>query len=255
MNAIDTTDLTKRYETTLAVDELSLTIPDGTIYGFLGPNGAGKTTVMRMLTTLLPPTSGEASINGVSIHNRDAVRPHIGYLPESPPLYSELSAHEELSLAADLRDLPADQATERIDSLLNRFQWSDVADEPIADYSTGMCQMIALIQATIHEPPVLFLDEPTSGLDPRAMRTLRKMIADLAADGTTIFLSTHILSVVEELADTVGVLFEGDLVAEDTPQELKHRVATDTTEETTLEDAFLELTTEDSATLSEENDG
>jgi ABC-2 type transport system ATP-binding protein len=253
MSGIEASSLTKRYEGTLAVSNLDLKVPEGEIYGFLGPNGAGKTTTMRMLTALLPPTSGQAWINGTSIYDRDAITSQIGYLPESPPLYAELSAREQLDLAARLHDIPSRRATERIDSLLDRFKWSDVADEPIADYSTGMRQMVAFMQTILHEPAVVFLDEPTSGLDPRAARTLQELVTDLATGDTTVFLSTHILPVVDELADTVGVLHEGELVAEDSPAELKQRVGTG--EEATLEDAFLELTTEESAAVSEANDG
>ena len=171
--AINATSLTKRYGKTLAVDALDLSVPEGTIYGFLGPNGAGKTTTMEMLVSLVAPTSGKATVNGVSITDRDALRPLIGYLPATPPLYDHLSAREQLHLAAKLRDIPAGQAAERIEELLGKFEWSDAADEPTGEYSTGMRQATAFIQAILHEPPVLFLDEPTNGLDPRAARTIR----------------------------------------------------------------------------------
>ena len=242
MTAIDTTDLTKRYETTLAVDSLSLTIPEGTIYGFLGPNGAGKTTTMRMLTGLKRPTSGSASIAGVSVDDRSALRPHIGYLPEEPPLYDEATANEQLDYVAGLRDLPVDTARDRIDQLLDALDLITDANTRISDYSKGMRQKTAYIQAVLHEPDVIFLDEPTSGLDPRAARTLRSMITDLADTGTTVFLSTHILSVVEEVADTVGILYDGRLVAEDSPEALTDRA--ESGEKESLEDAFIELTTE-----------
>ena len=242
MTAIDTTDLTKRYETTLAVDSLSLTIPEGTIYGFLGPNGAGKTTTMRMLTGLKRPTSGSASIAGVSVDDRSALRPHIGYLPEEPPLYDEATANEQLDYVAGLRDLPVDTAGDRIDQLLDALDLTTDANTRISDYSKGMRQKTAYIQAVLHEPDVIFLDEPTSGLDPRAARTLRSMITDLADTGTTVFLSTHILSVVEEVADTVGILYDGRLVAEDSPEALTDRA--ESGEKESLEDAFIELTTE-----------
>ncbi len=252
MCEIELCELTKRYGSTPVVEDLNVTISTGEIYGFLGPNGAGKTTTIRMLTTLLPPTDGQAWISGTSIYDVDNIRSHIGYLPESPPLYSELTAFEQLSLAADLHDIPENYATKRIESLLSDFPWSDVADEPIADYSTGMKKTVGFIQAILHEPDVLFLDEPISGLDPRATRTFQEMITDLADNDTTIFLSTHILPIVEELADTVGVLFEGSLIAEDSPDRLKQQAQSAT--ESTLEDAFLELTTDKSITA-KENDG
>jgi len=241
--AIEANDLTKRYGDELAVDALDLSIPAGTVYGFLGPNGAGKTTTMRMLTTLTKPTAGTASIAGNSIENRDAVVPHIGYLPEEPPLFDELTGREQLEYIAGLRDLPADEAADRIDSLLDRFGLAADADKRIGAYSKGMKQKAGIVQALLHEPDVVFLDEPTSGLDPRAARTVRDTIADLADEETTVFLSSHILSVVDELADTVGVLFRGDLVAEGDPDTLKERA--ETGEQQSLEDVFFEVTTED----------
>lgn len=242
MPAIATDALTKRYDGTTAVDSLNLEIFEGTVYGFLGPNGAGKTTTIRMLVTLLRPTSGTAMISGHSIEDRRAVTERIGFLPESPPLFEELTGREQLEYAAGLRDLPEDHATARIRNLLDRFDLAEDADRRISAYSKGMKQKTGIIQAILHDPEVVFLDEPTSGLDPRASRTVRETIADLAADDTTVFLSTHILPVVDELADTVGVLFDGDLVAEGQPDELKHRA--ETGEERSLEDVFLEVTSE-----------
>jgi len=244
MSVIQATDLTKRYGNTLALDKLTLSIPAGVVYGFLGPNGAGKTTTMRILTTLTQPTSGTASINGTPITDRTTVTRQIGYLPESPPLYYNLTAYEQLDLAAGLRDLPESYATDRIHSLLDRLDLREDADTRISDYSKGMRQKTAFIQAILHDPAVVFLDEPTAGLDPRATRTLREMILELADKGTTVFLSTHILPVVEEVADTVGVLYDGQLVAEGPPAELTHRA--ETGEQQTLEEAFLDLTNEES---------
>jgi len=240
--AIETTDLTKHFGDVVAVQDLDLAIEPGTVYGFLGPNGSGKTTTMRMLTTLARPTSGEARIVGVPITDRAGVIEHVGYLPEEPPLFDELTGREQLEYIAGLRDLPAAEATERIDTLLERFDLADDADKRIGAYSKGMKQKAGIVQALLHEPDVVFLDEPTSGLDPRAARTVRDTIADLAEDEATVFLSTHILSVVDELADTVGVLFRGDLVAEGGPEALKRRA--ETGEHRSLEDVFLEVTTE-----------
>ncbi len=242
-DAITTDDLTKRYGNELAVSDLSLSIRSGTIYGFLGPNGAGKTTTMRMLTTLTRPTSGTARVAGAPITDRDAVTPHIGYLPEEPPLYDELTGREQLDYIAGLRDIPADEASERIGQLLDRFDLAGDADKRIDEYSKGMRQKTGVIQAVLHEPAVVFLDEPTSGLDPRAARTMRETIADLAEREMTVFLSTHILPVVDELADTVGVLHDGRLVAEGAPDQLKARAETGGG---SLEDAFLAVTHEPS---------
>jgi len=240
MPAIDADGLTKRYDGTTAVDSLDMTVLSGSVFGFLGPNGAGKTTTIRMLVTLLRPTSGTARIAGQSIENRRGVTERIGYLPETPPLFEELTAREQLEYAAGLRDIPDGEARKRIQDLLDRFDLADDADRRIAAYSKGMKQKTGIIQAILHEPDVVFLDEPTSGLDPRAARTVRDTISELAAEETTVFLSTHILPVVDELADTVGVLFDGGLVAQGAPDELKQRA--ETGEERTLEDVFLEVT-------------
>jgi len=246
MPAIETSALTKQYGSTTAVDQLDLSVPAGTVYGFLGPNGAGKTTTMRMLTGLTMPTSGSATVADVPVTNRDSLRPHIGYLPEEPPLYEQATAYEQLEYVAGLRDLPERQTTERIDELLARLDLSpDDAATRIADYSKGMRQKVAYIQAILHDPDVAFLDEPTSGLDPRAARTIRELIGEFTDQGTTVFLSTHILPVVEAVADTVGILYDGRLVAEDAPSQLTQRAETGETR--TLEEAFLEITSSDPA--------
>ncbi|GAB7093292.1 ABC transporter ATP-binding protein [Halolamina litorea] len=244
MPAIQTTDLTKQYGSTVAVAGLDLAVDAGTVFGFLGPNGAGKTTTMRMLTGLVRPTRGRAEVAGVETTDRDRLRPRIGYLPEEPPLYDHATAYEQLDYAAGLRDLDPEAARERADDLLSRLDLPpEDAGSRIADYSKGMRQKVAYVQATLHDPDVLFLDEPTSGLDPRAARTLRELIAERADSGTTVFLSTHILPVVEAVADDVGILYDGDLVAEGSPADLQQRA--ETGEARSLEDAFLELTTDD----------
>lgn len=241
---IETAGLTKRYGDVVAVDGLDLTVPAGTAYGFLGPNGAGKTTTMEMLTTLTVPTSGTASVAGEPITDRDAVKPHIGYLPDEPPVYDAFSAWEQLEYVATIRGLDEAYASERIEQLLARVDLLGDADRQTDEYSQGMRQKVGLIQAVLHEPDVLFLDEPTNGLDPRMAREVVDLVSELAAEGTTVFLSTHILPVVDELADTVGVLHEGQLVAEGPPAELKRRVSE--SGEGTLERAFLEVTADDS---------
>jgi ABC-2 type transport system ATP-binding protein len=246
MPTIETTDLTKQYGDTVAVSGLDLAVEAGTVFGFLGPNGAGKTTTMRMLTGLVRPTRGRATVAGADVTDRDALRPHIGYLPEEPPLYDHATAYEQLDYAAGLRDLDPERARERTEELLDRLDLPpEDATTRITDYSKGMRQKVAYVQAVLHDPEVVFLDEPTSGLDPRAARTLRELIVDLADGGTTVFLSTHILPVVEEVADDVGILYDGDLVAEGSPEELQRRA--ETGEARSLEDAFLELTTDDAA--------
>jgi ABC-2 type transport system ATP-binding protein len=251
--AIEADGLTKRYGDETAVTDLTLSIPTGTVYGFLGPNGAGKTTSIRMLTTLLRPSAGTARIAGESVADRDAVTPNLGYLPEEPPLFDELTGREQVEYVAGLRDLPDAAASARIDELFARFDLTDDADRRIDTYSKGMKQKTGIVQAILHDPAVVFLDEPTSGLDPRAARTVRETIASLAADDTTVVLSTHILPVVDELADTVGVLYDGRLVAEGSPADLKRRAEGEG--ERSLEDAFLAVTNEGGFDAAPESDG
>jgi ABC-2 type transport system ATP-binding protein len=210
------------------------------VYGFLGPNGSGKTTTMRMLTSLTRPTAGSAHIVGIDVGDRRRLVEAIGYLPEEPPLFDELTGREQLRHVAGLHDIPADRARERIETYLSRFDLTEAADRRQEGYSTGMRKKVGLIATVLHEPTVLFLDEPTSGLDPRAARTVKDLVAELSGGETTVFLSTHILSVVDELADTVGVLNRGRLVAEGAPETLKTRA--ERGESTSLEDVFLSVT-------------
>jgi len=239
-SALVTEDLTKKYGETTAVDGLNLTVEHGAIYGFLGPNGAGKTTTIRMLTALLPPTSGTGHVAGASITDREAIIEHIGYLPESPPIHEEFTAREQLEYHGGLRNMDPADIDDRINTLLDRFDLLDDADERITTYSKGMRQKTGLIQAIMHEPDVVFLDEPTAGLDPRAARTVRETITELAAGDATVFLSTHILPVVEEIATEVGILYDGQLVSEGSPVELADRM--ETSDPVKLEDVFLEVT-------------
>jgi ABC-2 type transport system ATP-binding protein len=237
--AIVAEGLSKRYGDVTAVEGLDLSIDRGTVYGFLGPNGAGKTTTMRMLTTLTTPTSGTARVAGADVSDRTAVAENVGYLPEEPPVYDELTGREQLEYMAGLRNVPEARARERIDSLLGRFDLAEAADKRIDAYSKGMRQKTGVIQSVLHDPAVVFLDEPTSGLDPRAARTMRETIANLADREMTVFLSTHLLPVAEELADRVGVLSDGRLVAEGPPEELQRRAEGG---EGSLEDVFLSVT-------------
>jgi len=240
---IESDGLSKEYDSHAAVDHLDLSIEAGAIYGFLGPNGAGKTTTIEMLTTLLPPTDGHATVAGHSISDREAVKPHIGYLPAEPPVYDAYSGREQLEYVGRLRGLDAEEASAQADSLLARVGLLDSADRRIDTYSTGMRQKVGLLQTMLHDPAVIFLDEPTTGLDPRAAREVVDLITELSDDGTTVFLSTHILPVVDEIADRIGVLHEGSLVAEGSPESLKRRLSEGNTQ--TLERAFLDLTDDD----------
>ena len=238
--AIVAEGLTRQFGETVAVEDLNLEVPEGTVYGFLGPNGAGKTTTIEMLTTLLPPTAGQAWVTGIPVDNRDELKRHIGYLPHESPVYESFTAREQLAYAADIQGLDADRADRRINDLLERVGLLVDAGDRIGTYSQGMRRKVGLVQALLHDPEVAFLDEPTSGLDPRASRAVIDLIHEQVRTGTTVFLSSHILPVVEELADTVGVLHQGRLVAEDGPDRLVDR----RDDSGTLEDVFLRVTTD-----------
>ena len=251
--AIVAEGLTKHYGDDLAVEDLSLSIPTGSVYGFLGPNGAGKTTTMRLLTTLTEATTGTATVAGVPITDRPALTERIGYLPAEPPVFDELTGWEQLRHVARLHGIPDQRADDRIEALLDRFDLLADADRRIEGYSTGMTKKVGIIATLLHDPAVVLLDEPTSGLDPRAARTVRETIADLVTREMTVFLSTHVLSVVDELADTVGVIDDGRLVAEGPPDELKVQAQKGAASD--LETAFLEITAEDAVDADGTGDG
>jgi ABC-2 type transport system ATP-binding protein len=248
--AIEADGLTKRYGgDVLAVDNLDLRVERGEVYGFLGPNGAGKTTTMRLLTTLTKPTDGTASVAGVPVTDRAVLTERIGYLPAEPPVFDELTGREYLRYVARLHELDGEDVDGKIETYLDRFDLTD-ADRRIDGYSTGMKKKLGVIGTILHDPDVLFLDEPTSGLDPRAARTMRETIADLAQREMTVFLSTHILPVADELADRIGVIHDGRLVAEGTPTELKSRAEADDGD-ADLETVFLEVTRTQKSTHTE----
>ncbi|MGI6616023.1 MAG: ABC transporter ATP-binding protein [Dethiobacteria bacterium] len=232
--------LTKKFGTITAVDHLDLEVYAGEIYGFLGPNGSGKTTTIRMLTGLLEPTSGEARICGYDINTEPArAKALIAYVPDQPRLYGKLTAREFLALMANLYRMPPDRAREQAENLLALFELSGRGDELLEGYSHGMRQKIVLAAALIHRPRVLLMDEPTVGLDPRSARLLKDILQELARLGAAVFLSTHILEIAERMCHRVGILQEGALIAQGSPQELRLKVGH---ADESLEDIFLDLT-------------
>jgi len=206
-----------------AVDGIDLKIRRGELFGLLGPNGAGKTTTIRMLCTLLVPTSGRARIWGIDVVARpEEVRRHLGVvLTGERSVYWKLTGRENLDYFAALYQVPGPVARRRIADLLDRVGLTARADDLVERYSTGMRQRLALIKAMVHDPPVLLLDEPTTGLDPQAARNIRDLIRQLHASGKTIILTTHYMEEADQLSERIGIIDHGRIIALDTPQALK----------------------------------
>lgn len=214
--------LTKDYGSRRAISDLTFHAEKGEILGFLGPNGAGKTTTMRILTGYMPPTSGKVTIAGYDvIEDSIAVRRHVGYLPETVPLYPDMTVYEYLKYMADLRRLK--NARQRIYETLEMVQLTDRANGYIGKLSKGMRQRIGLAQALLHQPDVLILDEPTIGLDPQQVVKFRELIRSIGKD-RTVLLSSHILPEVQQVCDRVLIINKGRIVAEDTPEQLNARL-------------------------------
>ncbi len=213
--AIETIQLSRRYGDNLAVDQLSLTISRGEIFGFLGHNGAGKTTTISLLTTLLLPTSGSAIIFGNDIVQQNrVVRQVIGYVPENVRLYIDLTVAENLRFLGELSGVQ--NVNDRISDLLALIEHPEWRDQRIGTFSKGMRQRIGILQALLHQPAILFLDEPTSGLDPEGQRAIGQLIGQLNHEfGITIFMNTHQLSEAAKLCTSIGIMNQGRLVVSD----------------------------------------
>ena len=221
MNAIETNHLTRTFDSLVAVDDLTLAIPAGTVFGFLGPNGAGKTTTVRLLSALIAPTRGSAVVAGYRLgeHNEE-IRQAVGILTETPGLYDRLSAWENLLFFAELYDLPPERAASQVERYLRLLGLWERRGDRVGGFSKGMRQKLAIARALLHEPKVIFLDEPTSGLDPEAARVVREFIKALRAEGRTIFLTTHNLPEADELCDLIGV-FRSRLLHLGAPAQLR----------------------------------
>ena len=219
---IITEKISRRFGDIRAVEELSLEVQRGEVFGFLGPNGAGKTTTIRMLTCLIAPSEGKAVVNGYQVGVQDMqIRRSVGILTETPGLYNNLSAAHNLQIFADLYDVPDPES--QIGKYLKMLGLWDRRHELAGTYSKGMKQKLAIVRALLHEPEVVFLDEPTAGLDPEAARLVRDFISGLRSQGRTIFLCTHNLDEADRLCDRIG-LFKTRLMVVDTPDRLRSSV-------------------------------
>jgi ABC-2 type transport system ATP-binding protein len=211
---VETQQLTRRYGDTLALNSLDLQIPQGAIYGFIGPNGAGKTTTMRILTTLLQPSGGEAMVAGYSVlKDRAAVRRSVGFMPDFFGVYDNMKAHEYLDFFAASYSVPTARRPKLIDDLLALVDLGHKKDADVMGLSRGMKQRLSLARTMIHDPALLILDEPASGLDPRARVELRELLKELRAMGKTIMISSHILTELAEMCTHIGIIERGNLLA------------------------------------------
>ncbi|NUQ80485.1 MAG: ATP-binding cassette domain-containing protein [Bacteroidetes bacterium] len=221
--SIIATHLTKKYGEFEAVKSVSFEIRTGEVVGFLGPNGAGKTTTMKMLTGILKPSAGSATINGADLLSEtDRVRQLIGFLPENNPLYTDLTVTEYLAYSAEVTGVPKEKITSRLSDMIDVCGLSAVFRKPIGTLSKGYRQRVGLAQSLIHDPAVLILDEPTTGLDPNQIQEIRDLIRELGKE-KTVLLSTHILQEVEAICNRVLIINNGNLVADGTPGELQIR--------------------------------
>lgn len=237
---IDLENVTRRYGAKLAVNDLSLHIPRGELFAFLGPNGAGKTTTIKMMVGLLRPSSGTIKLCGHDVsESQNAANRLLGYVPDVPYLYDKLSGAEFLRFIADMYGLDRRAADDRIAEQTEVFQLGEFVDDLTESYSHGMKQRVAFAAAMLHDPRVLVIDEPMVGLDPRSVRLVKDLLRAKARAGQTIFMSTHLLSIAEEIADRVGIVDQGQLQFLGTLEELRKQVAT---HETSLEHLYLSFT-------------
>ena len=226
--------LTKVYGEKKAVDDLSLHIAPGEIYGFIGHNGAGKTTTLKSVAGILPFDAGEITVGGLSMKTDPLIcKRQMAYIPDNPDLYEFMTGIQYLNFIADVFAVPADVRQERIREYAGRFELTGDLAQPIAAYSHGMKQKLAIISAWLHQPKLILMDEPFVGLDPKAAHLLKGMMRELCDEGGAIFFSTHVLEVAEKLCDKVAIIKGGKLIRSGTMEEVKG--------DDSLEEVFLEL--------------
>lgn len=237
---IELTNVSKSFNKKKAVEDLTLNVNSGEFFGFLGPNGAGKTTTIKMLNGLLRPDNGIVKICGIDVQeNPEGAKMKTGYVPDSPYLYEKLTAREYLEFTGGLYNLPPEKINSKIDWLFDLFGMTDWADGRCEEYSHGMRQKVVFCSAFIHDPEVLIIDEPMVGLDPQSGRLIKDLLKLYSQRGTTVFVSTHTLNLAEELCDRIGIVYNGNLIAVGTIEELRSKAEG---EGENLERLFLKLT-------------
>ncbi|MCH8251704.1 MAG: ABC transporter ATP-binding protein [Planctomycetes bacterium] len=237
--AIALTGVRKCYGQTVAVRDLTLSVPRGELFAFLGPNGAGKTTTIKMIVGLLQPSAGTVRVCGRAIgSNGVAAKIMTAYVPDQPFIYEKLTGREFLYFVAEMYGLSKERRDRKLASLLDRFDIGAFLDQLTESYSHGMKQKIVLAAAFLHEPRVLVIDEPMVGLDPRTVRSVKDLFLEHTGGGGTVFMSTHTLAIAEQVADRIGIINKGELIAIGTLAELRARAR----QEHSLEEIFLRLT-------------
>jgi ABC-2 type transport system ATP-binding protein len=237
---IELKGITKKYGDFRAVDNLSLKVDRGEIFGFLGPNGAGKTTTIKMIAGVLEPSAGSITIGGIEMLKQpEAAKRKIGFIPDRPYLYEKLTAMEFLKFTADLYGVPDEKYRKNARYNLEMFSLADWANELIESYSHGMKQRLIMSAALLHEPEIIIVDEPMVGLDPAAIIMVKELFKQLARKGVSVFMSTHTLAVAEDTCDRVGIIQRGRLIASGTTSDLQHEA---NVTDADLEKVFLNLT-------------
>jgi ABC-2 type transport system ATP-binding protein len=240
--AIELTEVSKRYGNFTAVSRLNLSVPDGELFAFLGPNGAGKTTTIKMITGLLRADSGAVRVCGHAMGSDGRMaKAQLAYVPDQPFLYDKLTGREFLEFVGRMYGLDASTIQARGRQLIARLEMGDFLDQLTESYSHGMKQRTALAAAMLHDPRVLITDEPMVGLDPKTVRTVKNLMREMVQEGRTVFMSTHTLEVAEVVADRIGIIHHGRLVAIGTLAELRAQAASNSS----LEDIFLRLTADE----------
>ncbi|MDD5771884.1 MAG: ABC transporter ATP-binding protein [bacterium] len=236
---INIINLSKQYHNVTAVNDLNLNVKKGEIFGFIGPNGAGKTTTIKMIAGLLKPTTGNITIDNIDISlNPIEAKKITGLIPDEPFLYEKLTGWEFLYFFGQLYNIDKDIIESKASKLLDLFNLSYESNDLIEGYSHGMKQKLIMISALLHEPKVLIVDEPMVGLDPRSSKIVKNIFIELAKKGVTIFMSTHTLSLAQEICDRIGIIYRGKLIAVGTLDELQSKAESNEN----LEEVFLKLT-------------
>jgi len=237
---IELNALTKKYGDYTAVDDLNLLVEKGEIFGFIGPNGAGKTTTIKMIGGILAPSSGSVKVAGIDIQKEpEKAKRKIGFIPDRPYLYEKLTGMEFLKFTADLYGVPEDIFSQKALQILEMFSLADWSNELIESYSHGMKQRLIMSAALLHDPEVIIVDEPMVGLDPVAIMMVKDLFKRLAQTGVTVFMSTHTLTVAEDICERIGVITKGHLIASGTTAELRRQA---NVSDAALERVFLNLT-------------